>query len=78
VNRQERPVKTLRRRARLYVPTHGDELHLQNLIRLASICAAAILKDMAINKRLRVIFYALATLEMILLSALYSWARIAH
>jgi hypothetical protein len=33
---------------------------------------------MAINKRLRVIFYALATLEMILLSALYSWARIAH
>lgn len=33
---------------------------------------------MAINKRLRVVFYALATLEMILLSAFYAWGRVAH
>jgi hypothetical protein len=33
---------------------------------------------MAINKRVRVLFYALATLEMILLSAFYAWGRVAH
>jgi len=33
---------------------------------------------MAIDKRVRVIFYALATLEMILLSAFYAWGRAAH
>jgi len=28
---------------------------------------------MAITKRLRLVFYALATLELMLLSALYAW-----
>jgi len=41
-------------------------------------CAPAILRNMAIDKRVRVIFYALATLEMILLSAFYAWGRVAH
>jgi hypothetical protein len=31
-----------------------------------------------ITKRLRLVFYALATLEMLLLSALYAWGRVAH
>jgi hypothetical protein len=31
---------------------------------------------MAITKKLRVVFYALATLEMLLLSALYAWGRV--
>jgi hypothetical protein len=30
-----------------------------------------------INKKLRLVFYALATLEMILLSAFYAWGRVA-
>jgi hypothetical protein len=33
---------------------------------------------MAMTKRLRVAFYALAILEMILLSAFYAWGRVAH
>jgi hypothetical protein len=33
---------------------------------------------MAITKQLRLVFYALATLEMILLSAFYAWGRVAH
>ena len=40
--------------------------------------ATAILKNMAIDKRIRVVFYALATLEMILLSAFYAWGRVVH
>jgi len=31
--------------------------------------------DMAITKKLRVVFYALATLELLVLSALYAWGR---
>jgi len=31
---------------------------------------------MAITKKLRVVFYALATLELVLLSALYGWGRV--
>jgi len=33
---------------------------------------------MAITKRLRVVFYALAILEMVLLSAFYAWGRVGH
>jgi len=32
---------------------------------------------MAITKRLRVAFYALAILEMVLVSALYAWGRMS-
>jgi hypothetical protein len=32
--------------------------------------------DMAITKKLRVVFYALATLELLVLSALYAWGRV--
>jgi len=31
---------------------------------------------MAITKKLRVVFYALATLELVLLSAMYAWGRV--
>jgi hypothetical protein len=31
---------------------------------------------MAINNKLRLVFYALATLELFLLSALYAWGRV--
>jgi hypothetical protein len=30
---------------------------------------------MAITRKLRVVFYALATLELMLLTALYAWGR---
>jgi hypothetical protein len=30
---------------------------------------------MAITKRLRLVFYALATMELMLISALYAWGR---
>jgi hypothetical protein len=33
---------------------------------------------MANNKKIRVVFYALAILEMLLLSAFYAWGRVAH
>jgi hypothetical protein len=33
---------------------------------------------MTITKRLRVVFYALATVELVLLSALYAWGRVGH
>jgi hypothetical protein len=33
---------------------------------------------MAITKRLRLVFYALAIVELILLSAFYAWGRVAH
>jgi hypothetical protein len=33
---------------------------------------------MAITKKLRVVFYALATLELMLLSALYAWVKMPH
>jgi hypothetical protein len=33
---------------------------------------------MAITKRLRVVFYALAIVEMVLLSAFYAWGRVGH
>jgi hypothetical protein len=33
---------------------------------------------MAMTKRLRLVFYALATLELILLSAFYAWGRVAY
>ena len=56
-----------------------DGLHLQNLSNcLARISETAILENMANNKRVRVIFYALAIVEMILLSAFYSWGRVIH
>ena len=31
-----------------------------------------------INKKLRLVFYALATVELMLVSALYTWGRVAH
>jgi hypothetical protein len=31
---------------------------------------------MALTKKLRVVFYALATLELMLLTALYAWGRV--
>jgi hypothetical protein len=33
---------------------------------------------MTITKRLRVVFYALATVELMLLSALYAWGQVGH
>jgi hypothetical protein len=33
---------------------------------------------MTINKRVRVLFYALAILELILLSGFDAWGRVAH
>lgn len=33
---------------------------------------------MTITKQLRLVFYALAILEMLLLSALYAWGRVGH
>jgi hypothetical protein len=33
---------------------------------------------MTITKRLRVVFYALATVELMLLSALYAWGRVGQ
>lgn len=33
---------------------------------------------MANNKRVRMVFYVLAIVEMILLSAFYSWGRVIH
>jgi hypothetical protein len=33
---------------------------------------------MAITKQMRMMFYALAILEMLLLSAFYAWGRVAH
>jgi hypothetical protein len=41
-------------------------------------CETAILENMANNKRVRMVFYALAIVEMILLSAFYSWGRVIH
>jgi hypothetical protein len=41
-------------------------------------CETAILENMTNNKRVRVVFYALAIVEMILLSAFYSWGRVIH
>jgi hypothetical protein len=79
VNRQEIPVKTLNDGQEHAFPGHRDGLHLQNLSNWrARIWAAAILQNMANNKRVRVVFYALAIVEMILLSAFYSWGRVIH
>jgi hypothetical protein len=33
---------------------------------------------MTITKRLRLMFYALAMVELVLLSALYAWGRVGH
>jgi hypothetical protein len=52
---------------------------LQNLSNYpASTAGRARSTGMMINKRVRVVFYALAMVELFLLSALYSWARVAH
>ena len=78
MNTQEIPVKALngsqntpfRRR---------DGLDLQNLSNWpARICETSILENMTNNKRVRMVFYALAIVEMILLSAFYSWGRVIH
>jgi hypothetical protein len=79
VNIQEIPLKPLDTRAKQLIP--WDEMRgcLQNLsnypARNGPVGRSTV---MAINKRLRVVFYALATLEMILLSAFYAWGRVAH
>jgi hypothetical protein len=79
VNRQKIPVKTLNHRRDRGFSAGWEEMHLQNLSNWpARICETAILKNMANNKRVRVVFYALAIVEMILLSAFYSWGRVAH
>jgi hypothetical protein len=52
---------------------------LQNLSNYpAKTRAEIILRDMANIKIARIVFYTLATLELILLSALYSWAQVAR
>jgi hypothetical protein len=79
VNRQEIPIKALNHRQNCAFSARWDELHLQNLSNWpARIYEIAILLNMANNKRVRVIFYALAIVEMILLSAFYSWGRVIH
>jgi len=79
VNRQEIPAKTLNYRQGRPFTAGWDGLHLQNLSNWpARICETAILENMTNNKRVRVIFYALAIVEMILLSAFYSWGRVIH
>lgn len=53
--------------------------NLQNLSNYpAKTEAEIILRDMANIKIARIVFYALATLELILLSAVYSWARVGR
>jgi hypothetical protein len=48
---------------------------LQNLSNPAArIGAVARSSDMAITRKLRMVFYSLATLELLVLSALYAWA----
>jgi hypothetical protein len=79
VNRQEIPVNTLNHRQERALFRRWDELHLQNLSNWpARICETAILENMTNNKRVRMVFYALAIVEMILLSAFYSWGRVIH
>jgi hypothetical protein len=79
VNRQEIPVKTLNHGLDRAVSAGWDKLHLQNLSNWpARICETAHSESMTNNKRVRVVFYALAIVEMILLSAFYSWGRVAH
>jgi hypothetical protein len=52
---------------------------LQNLSNYpASTAGCARSTGMTINKQVRVVFYALAMVELFLLSALYSWARVVH
>jgi len=73
------PVKTLNHRQDRPFPPDGTDCILQNLSNCrARICETAILENMTNNKRVRVIFYALAIVEMILLSAFYSWGRVIH
>jgi hypothetical protein len=50
--------------------------NLSNYPASAATCARS--TGMMINKRVRVAFYALAMVELFLLSALYSWARVAR
>jgi hypothetical protein len=79
VNRQEIPVKALKKTSKTARIGQGRLPQLQNLSNWpARMFATAILKNMAIDKRIRVVFYALATLEMILLSAFYAWGRVAQ
>ena len=79
MNRQEIQVNALNCHKNAPFPAGWDKLHLQNLSNWpARICETAILKNMANNKRVRVVFYALAIVEMILLSAFYSWGRVIH
>ena len=76
---EEIPGKSLKSQTKHVIYCRGDQLHLQNLSNwLARICETAILENMANNKRVRVIFYALAIVEMILLSAFYAWGRVIH
>lgn len=71
------PVKTLKHRQDRPFTAGWDGLHLQNLSNWpARICETAILQNMANNKRVRMVFYALVTLEMLLLSALYAWGKV--
>jgi hypothetical protein len=71
--------KNLKSQARSRLFPRRGELHLQNLSNWpARICETAILKNMANNKRVRMVFYVLAIVEMILLSAFYSWGRVIH
>jgi hypothetical protein len=79
VNIRETPVKPLDTRAKGLIPWDEMPGCLQNLSNYpARTGMAGRSTVMAINKRLRVVFYALATLEMILLSAFYAWGRVAH
>jgi hypothetical protein len=71
--------KNLKSPARPPFSARWNRLYLQNLSNcLARICETAILENMTNNKRVRMVFYALAIVEMILLSAFYSWGRVIH
>jgi hypothetical protein len=79
VNRQEKPVKPLEIPPEFFKSAGWDEWHLQNLSnRAARRGHGRRSTHMAITKQMRMMFYALAILEMLLLSAFYAWGRVAH
>jgi hypothetical protein len=72
--------KTLRNHG-IWLPILGTKRpsRLQNLSNYPASAAHCVRSTcMVINKRVRVVFYALAMVELFLLSALYSWAQVAH
>jgi hypothetical protein len=79
VNSQETPAKPLEIPVAAVDPDNSLIGCLQNLSNYpARTGRGGRSTVMAINKRVRIVFYALATLELILLSAFYAWGRVAH